>query len=63
MYRMELALIMFLGENSCHARFIRLFYLFCFGVWNSLLIMFLGENSCHARFKRLLYFYIRVWNL
>jgi hypothetical protein len=30
MYRMELALIMFLCENSFHARFIRLFYYFIF---------------------------------
>ncbi len=28
MYRMELALIMFLCENSFHARFIRLFYFY-----------------------------------
>jgi hypothetical protein len=34
MYRMELALIMFLCENSFHARFIRLFYLFLFFIKN-----------------------------
>jgi hypothetical protein len=31
MYRMELALIIVMGVNDLHARFIRLFY-FC--VWN-----------------------------
>ena len=35
MYHMELALIMYLCDNDYHARFIRLFYFFLVGVWNS----------------------------
>ncbi len=58
---MELALIMFLCENSFHARFIRLFYSFTFRCMELALIMFLCENSFHARFIRLFYLYISVY--
>ncbi|RNC64029.1 hypothetical protein D7D25_13115 [Proteiniphilum sp. X52] len=46
----NIALVMIFCDNDYHARFIRLFYFFLVGVWNSLLIMLLCENSYHARF-------------
>ena len=48
---MELALIMFLCENSFHARFIRLFYSF-------VLIFKLRVNDLHALFAKLQHFFI-----
>ena len=52
---MELALIMFLCENSFHARFIRLFYSF-------VLIFKLRVNDLHALFAKLQHFFITQKN-
>ena len=50
MYRMELALIMYLSDNDYHARFIRVFYLLTLWCMELAVIMYFCEKHVPARF-------------